>query len=78
MSLPTSTATMTMISAKEALHRVLGVARPLSLVTVPIHGALGLILAEDIRAPDPFPPYRSSIKVSTCLLFLSLISVFFY
>lgn len=62
MSLPTSTATMTMISAKEALHRVLGVARPLSLVTVPIHGALGLILAEDIRAPDPFPPYRSSIK----------------
>ncbi|KAM0944032.1 putative transferase [Dioscorea sansibarensis] len=62
MSFPMSTTTTPMISANEALRMVLGVAGPLPPVTVPIHNALGLILAEDIRSPDPFPPYRASIK----------------
>ena len=32
---------------------------------VPLHDALGLVLAEDVRAPDPLPPFRASIKVSS-------------
>ncbi|KAJ0962934.1 hypothetical protein J5N97_028056 [Dioscorea zingiberensis] len=62
--LPTSssTATMPIVSADEALRIILGVTRPLSPVNVALHEALGLILAEDIRATDPLPPYRASIK----------------
>ena len=53
-----------MVSPDEALRIVLSVAERLPPVTVPLLGALGLVLAEDIRAPDPLPPYRASIKVS--------------
>jgi hypothetical protein len=30
---------------------------------VPLHGALGLVLAKGISALDPLPPFRTSIKV---------------
>ena len=53
-----------MISADEALRIVLSVAHELPPVTVPLHQALGKVLAQDIRAPDPLPPYPASIKVS--------------
>lgn len=51
-----------MISAEEALSKVLSVAERLPPVTVPLQEALGKILAEEIRAPDPLPPYPASIK----------------
>lgn len=51
-----------MISVDEALGIVLDVSRRLPPVTVPIHDALGKVLAQDIRAPDPLPPYPASVK----------------
>ncbi|WOL15575.1 molybdopterin biosynthesis protein CNX1 [Canna indica] len=51
-----------MIPVDEALRVVLSVADRLPPVSVPIYKALGLILAEDICAPDPLPPYRASVK----------------
>ncbi|KAK1314616.1 Molybdopterin biosynthesis protein CNX1 [Acorus calamus] len=51
-----------MISVDEALTTVLRVAGRLEPVTVPLHEAVGLVLAEDVRAPDPLPPYRASVK----------------
>ena len=53
-----------MIPVQEAMEIVLTVARRLPPVTVPIHEALGKVLAEDIRAPDPLPPYPASVKVN--------------
>ncbi|KAK4741939.1 hypothetical protein SAY87_025527 [Trapa incisa] len=51
-----------MVQPEEALRRVLSVAPRLPAVTVPLHEALGKVLAEDIRAPDPLPPYPASVK----------------
>lgn len=51
------------MSPEEALRTVLTVAQRLPPVTVPLHEALGKVLAEDVRAPDPLPPYPASIKV---------------
>ncbi|KAG1330826.1 molybdopterin biosynthesis protein CNX1 [Cocos nucifera] len=59
---PPSSTSSAMISTKEALRIVLSVAERLRPVTVPLHEALGLVLAEDVHAPDPLPPYRASIK----------------
>ncbi|XP_052180788.1 molybdopterin biosynthesis protein CNX1 isoform X2 [Diospyros lotus] len=52
----------TMVSPEEALQIVLRVARRLPPVTVPLHEALGKVLAEDVTAPDPLPPYPASVK----------------
>ncbi|KAL7202896.1 hypothetical protein ACSBR1_034367 [Camellia fascicularis] len=52
----------TMISAENALQIVLNVAQRLPPVTVLLHEALGKVLAHDITAPDPLPPYPASIK----------------
>ncbi|KAL5830693.1 hypothetical protein ACOSQ3_016110 [Xanthoceras sorbifolium] len=52
----------TMISVEEALQTVLRVAQCLPPVTVSLQEAIGRVLAEDIRAPDPLPPYPASIK----------------
>ncbi|KAK1372496.1 Molybdopterin biosynthesis protein CNX1 [Heracleum sosnowskyi] len=51
-----------MISPEEALQKILNVAQRLPPVNVPVQDALDKVLAEDIRAPDPLPPYRASIK----------------
>ncbi|KAG6590267.1 Molybdopterin biosynthesis protein CNX1, partial [Cucurbita argyrosperma subsp. sororia] len=51
-----------MISPDEALRIVLEVAQRLPPVAVSLHDALGKVLAQDIRAPDPLPPYPASIK----------------
>ncbi|KAK4408357.1 Molybdopterin biosynthesis protein CNX1 [Sesamum angolense] len=51
-----------MVSVDEALQTVLRVAQRLAPVTVPIHQALGKVLAQDVAAPDPLPPYPASIK----------------
>ncbi|KAK7819696.1 molybdopterin biosynthesis protein cnx1, partial [Quercus suber] len=52
----------TMVSVDEALQIVLSVAQRLPPVTIPLLDALGKVLAEDIRAPDPLPPYPASVK----------------
>lgn len=52
-----------MLSSEEALNIVLNVAQRLPPITVSLHEALGKVLAEDIRAPDPLPPYPASVKV---------------
>lgn len=51
-----------MIGVEEAVETVLRVARKLPPVTLPLHQALSKILAQDIVAPDPLPPYPASIK----------------
>lgn len=61
--LPECRTKSTMVSADEALQIVLSVAQRLPPVTVPLLDALGKVLAEDIRAPDPLPPYPASVKV---------------
>ncbi|XP_004291534.1 PREDICTED: molybdopterin biosynthesis protein CNX1 [Fragaria vesca subsp. vesca] len=51
-----------LLSAEEALQIVLKVVQKLPHVTVPLHDALGKVLAEDIRAGEPFPAFPASIK----------------
>nr|XP_027105046.1 molybdopterin biosynthesis protein CNX1-like isoform X1 [Coffea arabica] len=51
-----------MISVDEALQIVLSQSQKLPPITVPLKDALGKILAEDIHAPDPLPPYPASVK----------------
>lgn len=52
-----------LLSAEEALEIVLRVLQRLPPVTVHLRDALGKVLAEDIRAGDPLPPFPASIKV---------------
>lgn len=52
-----------MISPDEAQKIVLEVAQRLPPIAVSLHDALGKVLAQDIRASDPLPPYPASIKV---------------
>ncbi|CAL5014364.1 unnamed protein product [Urochloa decumbens] len=53
-----------MLQVEEALAAVLSTAASAGAAPrdVPLHEALGLVLAEDVRAPDPLPPFRASIK----------------
>ncbi|XP_040949311.1 molybdopterin biosynthesis protein CNX1 isoform X5 [Gossypium hirsutum] len=59
---PAVAPTQKMIPVDEALQIVLSVAQKLPPVTVPLHQALGKVLAQDIVPPDPLPPYPASIK----------------
>lgn len=52
----------TAISVEDALETVLRVVQRLPPVTVPLHDAAGKVLAEDIRAREPLPPYPASVK----------------
>lgn len=49
-----------MISIDEALAIILGEVRPLPVVTLPFDQALGLVLAEDIFAAEPMPPFAAA------------------
>ncbi|KAL8201785.1 hypothetical protein R6Q57_010932 [Mikania cordata] len=51
-----------MISAEEALRLVLDSSKRLPPVTVAIDDAFGKVLAQEVRAPDPLPPYPASVK----------------
>ncbi|KAH6774832.1 molybdopterin biosynthesis CNX1 protein / molybdenum cofactor biosynthesis enzyme CNX1 [Perilla frutescens var. hirtella] len=51
-----------MVSVQAALEVVLRVAQRLPPVTVSLHHALGKVLAQDVAAPDPLPPYPASTK----------------
>lgn len=57
-----------LLSAEEALEIVLRVLQRLPPVTVHLRDALGKVLAEDIRAGDPLPPFPASIKVGVGFL----------
>ena len=54
-----------MLQVEEALAAVLSAAaaRAAAASPVPLLDALGLVLAQDARAPDPLPPFRASVKV---------------
>jgi molybdopterin molybdotransferase len=49
-----------MLSAAEALERVLAIAQALPEERVPLHAACGRVLAEDVVAPAPLPPADTS------------------
>ena len=51
-----------MLSVEAALAAVLAQAGPLPPVTIPARQALGYILAADIRASEPLPPFPASVK----------------
>lgn len=51
------------VSVQQATNIILSIAKRLSPVTLPLHDALGAILAEEIVAPEPLPPFPASIKV---------------
>ncbi|MCL7030722.1 hypothetical protein MKW94_007284 [Papaver nudicaule] len=57
-----NTSSNPVLSMEEALKIVIKTSQRLHPITVPVHESLNRILAEDIRAPDPLPPYRASIK----------------
>ena len=49
-----------MIPVEEAIDLVLQAVQPLPPVRVPFNDALGLVLAEDVRAAEPMPPFRAA------------------
>lgn len=49
-----------MLTVEAALARVLGAARPVIREEVPLEVAFGRVLAEDLRAPTPLPPWDDS------------------
>jgi len=51
-----------MLAVADALAIVLRETIPLPASTVPIHAARGLVLAEDVAAPDALPPFPASVK----------------
>lgn len=51
-----------MLPVADATRTVLSLATRLAPVSLPLHQALGLVLAEDLAAHDPLPPYPASIK----------------
>lgn len=51
-----------MLPVAEALEIVLAQAAPLPAVGLPLEHCLGLVLAEDVTAPEPLPPFPASVK----------------
>ncbi len=51
-----------MVSVEEALATVLAQCTPLDPVILPLEQALGHVLAEDVRAREPLPPFPASVK----------------
>jgi molybdenum cofactor synthesis domain-containing protein len=49
-----------MIPVEEAIDLVLQAIQPLPPVRIPFNDALGLVLAEDVRATEPMPPFRAA------------------
>ncbi|KAG0570477.1 hypothetical protein KC19_6G165500 [Ceratodon purpureus] len=52
----------TLVTVQQATNIVLSVAKRLSPVTIPLHDALWAVLAEDVVAPEPLPPFPASVK----------------
>jgi hypothetical protein len=56
-----------LLPISEATRIILKTAKRLEPVSVSLDKALGTILAEDVHAPEPLPPFPASIKVSPSL-----------
>ena len=54
--------TYPMLPVADALALVLAKAEPLPPVPVPLHAALGKVLAQDVRARDTLPPFPAAVK----------------
>lgn len=67
-----------MISVGDALQTVLNASKRLPPIAVSLHDALGKVLAQDVRAPDPLPPYPASVKVFLHFPFLFFLIIFVY
>jgi gephyrin len=50
-----------MVLVEDALRMVLEAAPRLDPTTVPLHEALGHVVAEDVRAREPLPPFDASV-----------------
>jgi len=59
-----------MISVTHALETVLNAAKRLPPISVSLHEALGKVLAQNVHAVDPLPPYPASVKVRFYYLLL--------
>ncbi|MGB8343458.1 MAG: gephyrin-like molybdotransferase Glp [Ktedonobacteraceae bacterium] len=57
-----------MFSVEEALERMLAGIVPLAVERVPLHAALGLVLAEDVIAQEDMPPFANSAMDGFALL----------
>ena len=57
-----------MFSVEEALERILAGIVPLAVERVPLHAALGLVLAEDVIAQEDMPPFANSAMDGFALL----------
>ncbi len=57
-----------MFSVEEALERILAGIVPLAVERVPLHTALGLVLAEDVIAQEDMPPFANSAMDGFALL----------
>ncbi|XP_002975554.2 molybdopterin biosynthesis protein CNX1 isoform X1 [Selaginella moellendorffii] len=55
-------ASLSMVSVAEAVSLALSVAARREPVEIELLQALGLVLAEDLQASDPLPPYPASVK----------------
>ncbi len=51
-----------MLPVSDALNIVLAQAKPLPAATVSLDAAYGLILAQDVTAQEPLPPFPASVK----------------
>ena len=51
-----------MLPVPEALAIVLAQATPLPPILAPLTAAQGAVLAADVVAPDPLPPFPASVK----------------
>jgi gephyrin len=49
-----------MIPVEEAIDLILQAVHPLQPVRVSFHDTLGLVLAEDVHAAEPMPPFRAT------------------
>ena len=56
-----------MISIPEAQEFVLKETYPVGKVSVPLHEAVGRVLADSVKARDDLPPFPASIKVRHAL-----------
>ncbi|KAF0692496.1 Aste57867_16440 [Aphanomyces stellatus] len=50
-----------MIPMQKAIDTVINLAQPLLKTSVPLHEALGSVLAETIKSKEPLPPFRASV-----------------
>lgn len=63
------------VTVQYATNIILSIAKCLPPVTVPIQDAVGAILAEDLFAPEPLPPYPAAIKVPSLPILVLLFPI---